>query len=225
MANVTFKIGEVVQGWTIKSKNGLSEYVAENAEGIILCFRTDAGEGTNYSQVQWYTKNGRQYRAGRYLLKYVSLVQSLSNVLFDRYYEENMEMFTEEDVEPLEEGQDITHKWVVIKPKLMFQNYKPEYITKEHQVVFATGGFGCKGAALSWGGGKVFCNDTTGLQAHPHRVNILGIAKPHVLMEMDIPSTCPKCRKDSVLDALSRDNDTMICSKCAQSEAMEELFG
>jgi hypothetical protein len=86
--NVSFKSGEVVNGFTIIGKNGLSRFVADNGEVRIL-FDSDAGAGTNYSKVLSVTKNGRTYRAQRYLLKYVHTVQELSNALFQRWKEEN----------------------------------------------------------------------------------------------------------------------------------------
>lgn len=182
--NVTFKIGEVVNGWTVIGTNGLSQFVVK-ADDVTIVFNSDAGEGINYSQVVQVYKNGRTYKAQRFLQKYVSLVQVFSNILFDKYYEENAELFSEADVTPLEDA-DITHQWVVIKPVHMFREWKPEYITKEHQVVLATGGFGCKGSALSSGGGKVYTNDVNGLNSNIHRSDILGIAKKHVLDYMGL---------------------------------------
>lgn len=224
--NVSFKIGEVVNGWTCINVNGLTHFVFKK-DNIRIFFETNAGEGTNYSMVRAYSDEttGRTYKAMRFLHKYVSLVQAFSNVLYDRYYEENMELFGVEDVEPLGDT-DITHKWVVIKPDYMFKNWKPEYITKSHQLVLATGGFGCKGAALSWGGGKVFTTDGHGVHDQPHRINILGIAKPHVLNEFGIVpmGACPQCGTFTDLDALSRDNED-ICSDCARKESLSEFFG
>lgn len=88
--HVTFRVGEVINGWTIKSTMGCSRFIATN-NGIIICFDTDAGEGKNYSKILWYTdeKTGRQYRAMRYLIKYVSVVQGLSNSLYQKYIKEN----------------------------------------------------------------------------------------------------------------------------------------
>jgi hypothetical protein len=88
--NVSFKNGEeLTNGFKITNKNGISEYVAQN-ENTIICFRTDSGEGVNYSQIQWITdkKTNRQYRAMRYLYKYVSLVQNFSNQLYTKYQEQ-----------------------------------------------------------------------------------------------------------------------------------------
>lgn len=226
MINVSFKLGEVVNGWEVVNVvGGINEFVVRK-DYITICFRTDAVKGTNYSKIMWYATDGRTYKAQRYLTKYVSLVQDFSNVLYGRFHaenEKNMDLFTKEDVEPINESTDLTHKWVVLAPKYMCLDWKPEYVKKRHQVVFVTGGFGCRGGAISMGGGKIFTNDTTGLQGFSHRCNVLGIAQPHVLFELDVPSTCPHCHKDSVLDALSRDNKTWICTDCGTREALSEL--
>lgn len=89
--NVTFKQGEkLTGGFTIKDNNGLTRFIAED-DNVIICFDTDAGEGINYSKIQWYTdkKTGKQYRAMRYLIKYVSLVQGFSNDLYTKYKQAN----------------------------------------------------------------------------------------------------------------------------------------
>lgn len=88
--NVTFKIGEVINGFKVVDRIGLSRFVVEN-DDIRIVFDTDAGEGVNYSKIIGYynRKTERSYRAMRYLLKYVSTVQGLSNVLYQRYKTEN----------------------------------------------------------------------------------------------------------------------------------------
>jgi hypothetical protein len=88
--NVSFQLGEVVNGFEITGRNGLTRYTAEN-ENVRIYFETDAGEGINYSKIlAYYDKRSyRGYRAMRYLRKYVSLVQGFSNALFERYQAEN----------------------------------------------------------------------------------------------------------------------------------------
>lgn len=87
---VSFEMNEKVNGFTIRDKNGLSRYTAEN-ENIIIVFDTDAGTGRNYSKILWYTdkRNGRQYRGQRFLYKYVSTVQGFSNHLYMKYKDNN----------------------------------------------------------------------------------------------------------------------------------------
>ena len=87
MVNVTFEVGDrLFDRWYIVSKMGLNEFVAvRKGYGETVRFRTDAGEGTNYSKVISWTKGDRTYYAQRYLLKYVSTVQNFSNVLYQRY--------------------------------------------------------------------------------------------------------------------------------------------
>jgi hypothetical protein len=89
--NVSFKSGEVVNGYTIITNMGLTRFVAKN-DNIRIVFETDAGEGRNYSKVLYYTDlhSGRTYKAQRYLYKYVQTVQSLSNVLFRRWQDYNL---------------------------------------------------------------------------------------------------------------------------------------
>jgi hypothetical protein len=91
--NVSFKNGEVVNGWTCVGRNGLSQYVMQDSEGNRLLFDTDAGEGKNYSKVlSFYNgRTERGYRAMRFLFKYISTVQGFSNALFQKYKEENWE--------------------------------------------------------------------------------------------------------------------------------------
>lgn len=88
--NVTFKIGEKINGYEIKSQNGLTQFVVEN-EDYIIVFHTDAGEGKNYSKVIRYTNkhNNRSYQGQRYLYKFVSTVQGFSNVLYQKYKQQN----------------------------------------------------------------------------------------------------------------------------------------
>jgi hypothetical protein len=91
MKNVKFEAGERLAGqFVISNRNGITEYVAEN-DNVIICFRTDAGCGTNYSQVQWVTskKTGRQYRAWRFLLKWVGITQLFSNQLYAKWHTNN----------------------------------------------------------------------------------------------------------------------------------------
>lgn len=88
--NVSFNIGEKINDYTIKSRNGLSQFVAENKNHIII-FDTDAGAGINYSKViSYYDKNtNRAYRGQRYLYKFTSTVQGFSNVLYQKYVNQN----------------------------------------------------------------------------------------------------------------------------------------
>lgn len=88
--NVKFNVGDMVNGFKIVNTNGLSEFYADNGD-VLICFRSDAGEGINYSKIMWYTckHTNRQYRAIRYILKYVSTVQGFSNQLFMKYREAN----------------------------------------------------------------------------------------------------------------------------------------
>lgn len=89
--NVSFKMFEKLgNGFVITSQNGLTEFIAENKE-IMIVFHTVAGEGKNYSKIiRYLDKNtGKQYKAMRYLHKYVSLVQGFSNQLFMKYQAEN----------------------------------------------------------------------------------------------------------------------------------------
>lgn len=88
--NVTFKEGEVVNGWKIRGTLGLNRFIAFK-DDIVLCFDTDAGEGRNYSKVKWFTdkKIRRTFQAQRYLHKYVSVAQGLSNELYNKYRREN----------------------------------------------------------------------------------------------------------------------------------------
>lgn len=88
--NVSFKLGEVINGFKVINTNGLTEYTVEN-DDICLRFRTDAGSGKNYCQVLSYhdKKKNRTYRAQRFLIKYVPTAQNLSNILYTRFRKEN----------------------------------------------------------------------------------------------------------------------------------------
>lgn len=96
--NVTFRIGEVLgdTGYRITEKNGLTQFVAENDE-VRIHFHTDSGEGKNYSKIIAYTDkhNDRVYVGMRYLHKFVYLVQKFSDVLFDKFRQENPQLFGE----------------------------------------------------------------------------------------------------------------------------------
>jgi hypothetical protein len=94
-------------------------------------------------------------------------------------------LFILEDAEQLIK-QDITGLWVIVKPKVMHEVFKPEGQIRENQVVKAVGGFGCKSGSLSVNGGKVFVEDSNGVQDTFYRNEIMGIAKPHVLKIMNI---------------------------------------
>lgn len=91
MTNVTFNVGEELgNGFRIIGTNGLSNFVAKS-ENITIGFTSDAGEGINYSKVLYFTNEitGKTYRAGRYLYKYVALVQGFSNTLYMKYKNAN----------------------------------------------------------------------------------------------------------------------------------------
>jgi hypothetical protein len=90
--NVSFQIGEQVGDWTIIGQNGLTDYLARR-NGIVLHFRSDAGEGRNYSKVlSCHNKdNNRNYTSMRFLHKYVAEAQWLSNALFFKWKEANLE--------------------------------------------------------------------------------------------------------------------------------------
>lgn len=87
--NVSFKVGEELgHGWEITDRNGLTHYTATSKEdGIVIFFHTDAGGGINYSRIigMYDTNKDVRYKAGRYLLKYVALVQNFSNMLYKKY--------------------------------------------------------------------------------------------------------------------------------------------
>lgn len=89
--DVSFKNGEVVNGWKCVGRNGLSRYVFENNDYRIV-FDTDAGEGRNYSKILSYRDlhKNRSYQAMRYLYKFVQTAQMLSSVLFFRWQDENL---------------------------------------------------------------------------------------------------------------------------------------
>jgi hypothetical protein len=88
--NVSFELGEIVNGFKITDRHGLTRYIAEN-ENVIIYFSTDAGAGINYSEIiSYYDKRAkRSYQAMRFLFKYVSTVQGLSNALFEKYQAKN----------------------------------------------------------------------------------------------------------------------------------------
>jgi hypothetical protein len=89
--NVSFTIGEMVNGWEVINVNGCTHFVVKK-DDIRIFFETTAGEGVNYSNIRSYTdgEKGRQYRAQRYLYKYVSLVQGFSNTLYKKYLDEQI---------------------------------------------------------------------------------------------------------------------------------------
>lgn len=88
--HVSFNIGEMVNGFKITTRHGVSQYVASN-EDVFILFNTDAGEGRNYSRILSYVdrRTDRCYQSPRYTIKYVRIVQEMSNVLFQRYQENN----------------------------------------------------------------------------------------------------------------------------------------
>ena len=88
--NVTFKSGEIINGWTIVTQIGCSRFVAGN-DGILICFDTVAGEGVNEFRIIWCTNTNtnRIYRSIRYLDTYNRLVRSLSDTLYARYRDIN----------------------------------------------------------------------------------------------------------------------------------------
>jgi hypothetical protein len=87
---VSFKSGDIVNGFKIIQRNGLTEYTATDGR-IIICFRTDSGSGRNYSKVNWYTDidSKRQYRSPRLLIKYVRTVCDISYELLKKWRKEN----------------------------------------------------------------------------------------------------------------------------------------
>ena len=80
---------------------------------------------------------------------------------------------------------DITNDWVVIEP----MNYSEKFRTLENLVVQANGGFGCRGAALSLHGGKVFCTDSKGGRDTVYRSDIAGLATKEMLESLGIKNT------------------------------------
>lgn len=89
--NVSFKENEVVLGtWKCVGRNGLTQYVFQNlGSGNRIVMETTAGEGVNYSKIIGYYDNQkhRSYSAMRYLYKWVSLAQNISNVLYGKWQE------------------------------------------------------------------------------------------------------------------------------------------
>lgn len=90
--NVSFELNEVVNDWKVIEKIGCSRFIIKK-DNIVICFDSNAGMGKNYFNIRWYTdlKNDRQYRAQRFLLKYIPIVRSVSGVLYDRFKEQNDE--------------------------------------------------------------------------------------------------------------------------------------
>lgn len=95
-------------------------------------------------------------------------------------------LFGTNDVVAKLSDEDISLKWVIIKPEVMNEIWKKEYQTKENQVIRAHGGFGCRAGSLSMRGGKTFATDINGYDTTVYRNEILGIAKHHVLKELGI---------------------------------------
>lgn len=95
--NVSFKNGHQLEnGYSITNKNGLSEFVAEN-EDYVVCFRSDAGEGRNYFNVQWvtYKSSNRRYWSPRFTRKFIPEVREWSCELLEMYREKNQIKETE----------------------------------------------------------------------------------------------------------------------------------
>lgn len=78
---------------------------------------------------------------------------------------------------------DITNDWVVIEPL----TFKTSARTLEKLVVQAKGGFGCKGAALSLHGGKIFNDNYKGENSeYIYRSEIAGLATKEMLDALGI---------------------------------------
>jgi hypothetical protein len=82
--------GDKINGWEINRGKDELHYVATK-ENLSITFYTEAGGGRNYSKVVSIEnrETNRKYYAQRFFLKYVSLVQSFSNALFDKYQFQN----------------------------------------------------------------------------------------------------------------------------------------
>lgn len=100
--------------------------------------------------------------------------------------EKKMEdLYRGKDLEEIGE-KDITGKWVVIAPKHLELNYSKDYQNLENQIVKAVAGFGCKGAKLSSGGGKVFIKHIDGCEGYFYRNELLGLASDELLKRFDL---------------------------------------
>ena len=95
--SVAWYVGQTVNGWTVTSYNGATEYTVQNMDYVVR-FHTEAGYGRNYSKVLHVRdlKTGRNYAASRYHFKFICPMQALSNRLFFDFkvenYQQNLEM-------------------------------------------------------------------------------------------------------------------------------------
>lgn len=76
--------------------------------------------------------------------------------------------------------EDYGCKPLILDPKVMEECYKPDYVHREFQIVWCTGGNGCDPAHIGKG---IFFLEADGQSNKWDRYSVLGVPKPEVLKE------------------------------------------
>jgi len=94
------------------------------------------------------------------------------------------QLFTAADVVPGSKHENYTNQVVVISPKHMVENWKPQYQSCNFQLFYADGGFGCNPESMGNAVFGTFLAD--GERERMERYHLIGILKPELVEEYGI---------------------------------------